>query len=129
MVEQNYLGKGEKYSLQKNAKGEVALISGAELIEQAMKDILTTPKGTILNLEYYGSKLHLLNFTQNDSILISLLIFFISECLFDCEKRSRVLGIECINENNVVYSYITYRILASNEVNTFVYPYYKEIKN
>lgn len=130
MSETLFLGKGENIPLKPTSIGEVELIEKNELIQQSILDIITTPKGTIFGVEEYGSLIHRLTFMQNDSILQSLLIYFISEPIFSWEKRVKIVSIDCeiVDEvkTNVL---ITYRILASNEIDAFVYPFYKDLKS
>lgn len=129
MASLNYLGKGEKYPLTPNVNNGITLVEGVDLLKQSMEDILATPRGTRFAIEDYGSDLHLLNFTQNDAVLHSLLVLFIAEALFKWEKRIRVLDITPTNQGeSAVHNYIEYRILASNEIDAFVYPFYKELK-
>jgi len=126
---QEYLGKGELYPLTPTSNGGVSLVSTGDLIKQSIQDILETPIGTHFPNEEYGSNLYLLVFIPNDSILRSLIIYFISEALFIWEKRVRVMNIECEpQDENKMNCRVTYRVLASNEIDSFIFPFYKEIK-
>lgn len=124
----DYLGKAEKFPIVPDVNAGITLIDGTLLIEQSMKDILSTPKGTRIYLENYGSYLHLLRFQPNDAILESLGINFIAESLFEWEKRIRVMD---VNAEDVKISQMNfrtiYRVLASNEIKSWVYPFYREI--
>lgn len=125
----DYLGKGEAYPFKPDVNGGVELISDVLSIEQSIPDILETPLLTHFPIEIYGSNLYLLTFMQNDSILDSLLIYFISEALYLWEKRIRVTSVIPVRVNESrTDCHINYRVLASNEINAFVYPFYKEIK-
>jgi phage baseplate assembly protein W len=128
MAELAYLGKAEKFPLQPDVNAGIALIDSTSLIEQSMKDILSTPKGTRIYLENYGSYLHLLRFQPNDAILESLGVSFIAEALFEWEKRIRVQNIGGENVKITQMNFrVIYRILASNEIKSFIYPFYREI--
>jgi len=130
MSETLFLGKGEKIPLKPTSIGEVELVEKNELIKQFLIDIISTPKGTIFSVEEYGSLIHRLTFMQNDNILQSLLIYFISTAIFDWEKRIKIVSIDCAIENEVTTNcLITYVILASNEIDAFVYPFYKDLKS
>jgi len=129
MSDQSYLGKGELHPFTPNNNGAVALIEGPALIKQSMFDVLETPRGTQFPNEEYGSLLYLLTFVPNDAVLKSLLVYFISEALFLWEKRIKVLDVTCESVNeNTMNCYVQFRILASNEIDAFVYPFYKELK-
>lgn len=129
MADVNYLGVGEKYSLTPDINAGIELIRDRELIKQSIYDILSTPKGTHFPNEEYGCNIYLMTFQPNDKILVSLGIYFISEALFNWEKRIRVLDVYGqqvnVSETNFI---VQYRILASNEIDSFVYPFYKELK-
>lgn len=125
-----YLGKSEKIPFEPTPLGEVELIEKKELVVQSMLDILATPKGTILGVEEYGSLIYKLTFIPNNAILESLLIFFITRAIFDWEKRVKIISVDCTVENEVQMNcYITFKILASNEIDAFVFPFYKELKS
>lgn len=126
----SYLGKGEAFPLLPDVSGGVSLLADKELIVQSIKDILGTPKGSRFYVEEFGSDLRLLTFEPQDAILKSLGFFYIAEALFTWEKRIRVSDIDFqkIDESSCNFI-ISYRILASNEVDAFVYPFYKELKS
>lgn len=129
MQDTTYLGVAEKYSLTPDVNAGIVLISGVDIVKQSIFDILSTPKGTHFPNESYGCNLHLLRFQPNDKILMSLAIYFISEALFVWEKRIRVLDVICEAVNvSQINCIVYYRILASNEVDSFVFPFYKELK-
>lgn len=130
MSETLYLGKSEKIPFKPNSIGEVELIEKNELIQQSILDIITTPQGTIFSVEEYGSLIHRLSFMQNDNVLQSLLIYFVSKAVFDWEKRVQIMSIDCTIINEVQTNcLITYKILASNEIDAFIYPFYKDLKS
>ena len=124
-----YLGKGEAFPFKPDISGGVELISDKELIVQSIKDILSTPKGTRFYVEDFGCNLRLLSFEPQDAILKSLGSYYIAEALYNWEKRIRVTEVDCVFLNESSCNFIIqYRILASNEANAFVYPFYKELR-
>lgn len=127
MANLDYLGKAEKYPFT-NSNGSTILVDKLDVLKQSIFDIIETPIGTIFYNEQYGSYLKKLSFKQNDKVLVSLLIYFISEALFVYEKRISVIDIDCEISTSKIDCIIYYQILASNEINSFVYPFYKELK-
>lgn len=109
--------------------GGVELISDTELIKQSIRDILNTPKGTRFYVEDFGCNIRLLSFEPQDAILKSLGSYYIAEALFKWEKRIRVTDVDCqfLSESSCNFI-VSYRILASNETDAFVYPFYKELR-
>ena len=123
-----YLGVAEKYPFQPDLNSGVLLTSGYDLIQQSIADIIETPIGDRGFLEEYGSNCSLLNFMPNDAILASLLTYHISDALYKWERRIQVMTIDCKAVNtSQMNCELKYRILASNEVKTFTYPFYREI--
>lgn len=126
----DYLGVAEKYSFQPDVNSGVMLTGGTDLIKQSILDIIETPLGSHSFIEDYGSNCSLLSFMPNDAILASLLNFTIAEALYNWEKRIRVVSIDCATVGVAQLNcFVKYRILASNEIDTFTYPFYKEITN
>jgi len=124
-----YLGKGERFPLKPDISGGVELISDTELIKQSIRDILNTPRGTRFYVEDFGCNIRLLSFEPQDAILKSLGSYYIAEALFKWEKRIRVTDVDCqfLSESSCNFI-VSYRILASNETDAFVYPFYKELR-
>jgi uncharacterized protein len=126
-MEKLYLGTGIKYPLQ-IVGGALMLQSGNPLIEQSIITILNTPKGSKFFLPEYGSRLRELLFETNDDVLFDLLEVFIYEAITEWEKRAVFSKAEFTRENDVVFCTIFYSILPSNEVNSFIYPFYSNLK-
>lgn len=111
------------------SNGRAVLVSDKESIEQSIKTILTTPKGTRLLLPEFGSRLEELLFEPNDEVVKSLARLFIFEAIRDWEKRVKFKGVQFVRESEEILNcIIEYEILASNEIDSFIYPYYKELK-
>lgn len=122
-----YLGKGFMFPIQPNAIGGIVYLTDVALINQSINDILDTPIGSRFYNEEYGSNIRKLTFEQNDSILYGLLYTFIKTALSNWEKRITVDSINFNNGLNYIECNIRYTILASNEVNSFIYPFYRKI--
>lgn len=127
-----YLGQGIKYPFEITQFGRIALQNDKELIRQSIRRILETTVGTVFFNRDFGSYIRELIFEPNDSILFSLLDFHVVEAVVKWEKR--VESIETVIETNEQDSSrvdvrLTYRILPSNEIDSFIYPFYRELKN
>lgn len=126
---ESYLGVALKFPIDINQFGTPNLVFGRDAVNQSIVDILSTPYGTRYFQATYGSKLSQLYFVQNDSILKSLLINYISDALGNWEKRIQVLGVSVnIPQPSQADCNISYKILQSSQVDSFIYPYYREIK-
>lgn len=127
LMEKAYLGVGLKYPTELIG-GSVQYVSGLSLVQQSITTILNTPKGTKFLLPEFGSRLRELIFEPNDEVLEDLLGTFIYEAIRDWEKRVEYIKTTFTQHNNVTFCEITYRVLASNEVDSFVYPFYRQLK-
>jgi hypothetical protein len=118
-----------KYPIQASSTGKVLMVDEAEAIKQSIACILGTPIGTRYFLENYGSNVEMLTFEQNDPVLKSLLSYFVAEALQKWEKRIRLITVqfEEVGESQMNV-HIIYRIKKKNVIDSFVYPFYKEIK-
>lgn len=127
MANLSYLGVGLSSPVVL-ATGKATTITGTELINASILRILGTPVGTKFFLREYGSRLHELPFKQNDPSLVPLARTFIKEALRNWEGRIEVSKVDIVQDDNQMLCSIEYRVLASNEISTFVYPFYSSIK-
>lgn len=127
-MERVYLGTGLQYPVTlQNGRG--LLVNDTTLIEQSIAIILGTPKGTRFLLPEFGSRMTEIIFEPNDEVLHDLLTLFITEALEEWEKRIKVLRVKCTSDDRtVVMCEIEYKILSSNEIESYVYPFYKKIQ-
>lgn len=128
MEEKEYIGSGISWPLTING-GKTGIVSGVDKVLQSILRILTTPKGKIIFNPEYGSRIHELQFIQNDDILKNLLTLFVDEAISEWEKRCKFVGIDFEVNEEVIKSKVSVRILNRNEIESFVFPFYKELKN
>lgn len=127
-VDQAFLGISYKYPREPDESGNAKRVSDEENINQSINEILTTPLGTRFMNEEWGSNLELLQFEPNDAVLESLLITEIGDALRKFETRIQMTSIDFQDVNEAQKDcLIHYRIRASNEIASFVFPFYKEI--
>lgn len=123
-----YLGKSFKYPLQPTEVGQIEKVSDTESIKQSFFVILSTPVGTYFFLEEFGSNLHKLKFEPNDKILESLLRYNVVDAISRWEKRAKLLDVYfqdvSSSQKNII---ITFQNKQKNEIDSFVYPFYKEL--
>ena len=110
-------------------QGAVSTISDTELIEQSITTILNTPKGSRFFLPEFGSRLKELMFEPNDEVLQDLLRLFIFEAMREWEKRCEFVDVEFSKPSGEsIDCAIKYRILQSNQINSYVFPFYRKLK-
>ena len=124
-----YLGQGTTYPTSL-INGKSLLVNDRDLVEQSIKIILGTPRGSRFMLPEFGSRLNELLFEQNDEVLEDLITYFIYEALTMWEKRVKFVDVvfkRDQNDESVLYCDIRYRILQSNDIDSFIYPFYKKL--
>lgn len=121
-----YLGIAVKHPIQ-ISNGLPVLSKGVSAVEEAIITILNTPVGSRFMLPEYGSRLHELIFEPNDEFLVATMRRFIVDALEIWEKR--VSFVEASFNVNVekVDVTLTYSVLDSNEIESFVYPFYRSL--
>lgn len=123
-----YLGTAFTYPFQPDEKAQIDKSSDVDAIKNSMYVILTTPLGTYWYIEDFGSNLQKLKFEQNDQVLESLLRFHVVEALTKWEKRAKILDVsfQDVNEaqKNII---ITFEYKKRNEIDSYIYPFYKEL--
>lgn len=132
MANRKYLGVGIKYPYSIDQFGSIELQSDVALIQQSIIRILDTLVGSQFFNRSFGSYIRSLIFEPNDNVLVSLLDFHVTDAIDKWEKRVETTGviIESSDTNpSLVNVRVEYRILASNEIDSFIYPFYRELKN
>jgi uncharacterized protein len=125
----DYLGTGIKYPYEINDFGRIALASQKELVQQSISRILLTPVGSNFMNRDFGSRLRDLVHEPNDGVLFSLLNYFISDAIERWEKRVQYIETDFEQiEPDKIHCIPRYIIRASNEIDSFIYPFYRELK-
>src|SRR5512143_2538239 len=122
-----FLGNGLSFALRTNPRGEIALVSGTEDIEQAIRIILGTRPGERVMRPTFGCRAHELVFEPMDATTSSLLKSYVQEALEFWEPRIQVLSVEASAEEQTegaVLVELQYRVRATHDVRSIVYPFY-----
>lgn len=135
----DYIGTGSEYPW-KVENGSGKILTGRDLINASIVQILGTDKGKLPWNPYFGSNLFRLLFEPIDAIVISLGTTYIVEALKQWERRIKIT--EIIGENRIETSNynglpakkavtlfsIRYQIIGTNQTGNFVYPFYRELE-
>jgi phage baseplate assembly protein W len=123
------LGSAVTFPLEIDSNGRVVVHSDEEMIRRSITTILTWPHGTRYFLGEFGSLLEALLEDPNDKILVGLVKHYIIDAISKWEARISALEIpEIKQEDNRLDILLSYRITALAKEDSFVFPYYKEIK-
>lgn len=126
MDNQVYLGVAIKYPIALG-NGRVLTLGGYALIEQSIADILCTPKGSRMFNRGYGSRLDELKFEPNDLAMEGALLMLIEDAITTWETRTQFMGCEFEFDDSAVLCTIFHRPLPSNEIQSFIYPFYRTL--
>lgn len=122
-----FVGQGITFPIVLN-NGRAQVFTGVELIRSSIKIILSWETGNRFFLAEFASRLESLLFEPNDFLLKALLQRFVIEALDNWEARIELLqsSVEKVNNEKVSIT-MTYRILTTNTVDTFTFPFYDKI--
>ena len=121
------IGSGLAFPLQVDARGQIALASGEEDIEQAMALILSTAPGERDMRPEFGCEVHDLIFDNIDDSLVGRMDKAVRKALDRWEPRVEVVSVEFdLSEAYDGRMLITvgYVVRATNHLRNLVYPFY-----
>ena len=124
----DFLGVGWAFPIGVDARGRIGLARQVNDIEQAMMMILLTPKGQRVMRPEFGCQIHDLIFAPNDANTWGMAEYYVEEALRFWEPRIEVLAVtarpsEGGNERMDVH--VDYRVKATLDKRTLVYPFYR----
>ena len=125
----NFLGRGVTLPIEMS-NGRWQIQTGISLIRPSIQMVLRWLVGTRFFLAEFGSKVEELLEEPNDDVLKQVAYAVIAEAIQNWEKRVELVDIEIIRPN--FYSLdlkMTYRIIASKKIDSFVFPFYSQINN
>lgn len=125
-VEKDYLGKGIKFPFQVNQNGGIALSSDSEHLAEALRSLLSTRVGERVMRRDYGSRLHEVPFSPNDSATYALVKRFVIQAARTWEKRlyiDRVILTAIQGEGRVEVK-VGFIIIKNNREGNLVFPWY-----
>ncbi len=123
----SYLGTGWAFPVQANARGEVALVSGAKDIDQSIRIILGTRPGERVMRPTFGCKAHELLFSERDATTASLLKKYVIDALNFWEPRIQIRSVNVLIDDDMdgaLQVDIDYEIKATHDVRSIVYPFF-----
>ena len=122
------LGVGWAFPIGVDARGRIGLARQVTDIEQAIMMILLTPKGQRVMRPEFGCQIHDLIFAPNDANTWGMAEYYVEEALRFWEPRITVMTVtarpsEGNNERMDVH--VDYRVKATLDKRTLVYPFYR----
>lgn len=121
------IGTGLAFPLGIDHRGAIALSSGEEDIEQALRIILGTAPGERPMRPEFGCDVHDLVFDTIDAAMVGRMDTAIRRALDRWEPRIEVMAIDFdldgVDDGRLGIT-ITYRVRATNQERNLVYPFY-----
>lgn len=129
MIANDLIGSGWAFPVKVDPLKRVALVSGAEEIDQAIRIILLTPRGQRPRRPTFGSRLHELVFAPNNLAIMALARHYVEEALAMWEPRITVRTVEIASEQHSegerLLISIEYTIRATLDRRALVFPFYR----
>ena len=121
-----FLGSGLNFPLRTNSRGGIALVTGSEDIEQAIRIILSTRPGERVMRPNFGCRAHELLFESFSASTVSMLQEFVLDALRMWEPRIEVTSVNVIAEPGVgaLMAEIEYFIKSTHDTRSIVHPFY-----
>lgn len=126
----SYLGTSLSFPLGVNQYGRAVTVGGLDNIKQALLRLLSTEQGSRFFLPEYGSRLQDLVFEPNDEVLQASIRLSVSEAIETWEGRVRFIDVAFQADDkkpDLLNCTVSYTVLASNSVDSFVYPFYRKL--
>ena len=124
----DFIGSGWGFPPRLNGRGGIALVSDEEKIAQAIRVILGTPIGQRVMRPTFGSRLHELIFAPANPETFGLAEMYVQDALTFWEPRIEVLdvlaGTDPERPGTLILS-IRYRVKATHDERSLVYPFYQ----
>ena len=124
----DFLGTGWVFPPRWDGRGGIALVSGEADIRQAIWIILSTPIGQRVMRPTFGSRLHELVFAPTNAETFGLAEVYVQEALRFWEPRIELLDVVARTDperRHVLLIEVSYRIKATHDERSLVYPFYR----
>lgn len=121
-----YVGQGLAFPLSVTPRGEIALVTGATDIDQAIVLILETIPGERVMRPGFGCRIWELLFAPNNAETRSLAALHVRQALEFWEPRIQVDNIDVNSENDAgaLRIRISYTIKNTHDPRSIIYPFF-----
>jgi uncharacterized protein len=120
----DFVGSGWAFPPSLSARGTVALVSGLDELEAALRMILCTAPGERVMRPDFGCAAWDHVFDPVDGNSMGLIEQAVSEAVRRWEPRVEVLDVRAFPVGDAVHVDLTYQVRASNDRRNLVYPFY-----
>jgi uncharacterized protein len=123
----SFLGNGLSFPLRINARGQVALVTGSQDIDQSIRIILSTRQGERVMRPTFGCKANELLFEPRSAATASMLQEYVHQALRMWEPRIEVQQVNVRDDDvypGALLAEIEYEIKATHDTRSIVHPFY-----
>lgn len=125
-MQNNYLGTSLQFPLVV-VDGQLLVVTGKDSVRQSLQRLLGTKVNDTFFLREYGNRLDEVLFTQSDELTKQLVIQIIRTAIDTWEGRCKFIDVAILHEEGTISGAVTYQILASNEIDSFIFPFYDKL--
>jgi hypothetical protein len=124
----DFYGRGATYPVQLSTKGGVRESANQNKIEESIRIILGTQYGERVMRPTFGCNLRSLVFAPNNSSTAALAKHYVQDGLLQWEPRIQLQSVTVTNDNSQarLLIEILYRIKATLQTESMIYPFYLE---
>jgi hypothetical protein len=126
-MSRDFLGRGWRFPVETDNKGDVELSSEERDIEESVRIILGTARGERVMRPDFGCDIHDYVFASASATTLALVETSVREALLRWEPRIAVENVDASNdrvERGRLEIRIDYRVRSSNAERNLVYPFY-----
>jgi phage baseplate assembly protein W len=127
-VENEFYGRGIGYPLQLGVTGGLRESAQVRKVEESIRVILGTQYGERVMRPRFGCNLKSLVFAPNNEATANVARYYVEEGLREWEPRIEVIEVLVTNDNRngALIIHINYRLRATQDVQSMVFPFYLE---
>lgn len=126
-IDNDITGTGWSFPLEIDSRGGIALSKNEGGIEESIRVILGTAKGERRMRPDFGCDVHTLIFAPNNATTWGLATHYVEEALTFWEPRIELVNVDAQPDNvdpaRLIIN-IKYRVKATNDARSIVYPFY-----
>ena len=126
-AQQGFVGRGLVFPLRTDATGAIALVDGADDLDQAIGLILSTAPGERPMRPEFGCRIHEHIFAPMTEATIGTIAFEVERAVARWEPRVDVETVNVytdVSTDGLLYIELAYRIKANNDERNLVFPFY-----
>ena len=124
----DFLGVGWSFPVVVDVRGRIGLSRHERDIEEAVRMIVSTPKGQRVMRPEFGCQIHDLVFAPNDATTAGLAAHYVTEALRMWEPRIRIQHVSAEpdpTDSARLLIEVRYQIKATHDSRSLVFPFYR----